>query len=244
MIGAFQSGVTALSGRLWTPAETSLSLWLDAADTETISHTELSVTQWRDKSGNSRNAAPTSASYKPVLQENQIGNKGLIRFPDANYGLTLSSDADASGPMSYAVVFLREEAGTILPFAKTAALYSFGLFGFSWAVSQNEIATVVFTNNVIEIAIATSTKENVAESALRYRNGASGVGSVAATSTGAQKILGAFSTVAAKLAEVLYARSIWDTDTRQKVEGYLAHKWGTTEKLPSGHPYKTAPPRI
>lgn len=29
---------------------------------------------------------------------------------------------------------------------------------------------------------------------------------------------------------------------RQKVEGYIAHKWGYTSLLPSGHPYKTTPP--
>ncbi len=29
---------------------------------------------------------------------------------------------------------------------------------------------------------------------------------------------------------------------RQKIEGYLAHKWGTTASLPSGHPYKTVAP--
>lgn len=30
---------------------------------------------------------------------------------------------------------------------------------------------------------------------------------------------------------------------KQKIEGYLAHKWGTTAKLPSTHPYKNQPPQ-
>ena len=29
---------------------------------------------------------------------------------------------------------------------------------------------------------------------------------------------------------------------REKVEGYLAHKWGLTNNLPSDHPYKYEPP--
>jgi hypothetical protein len=29
---------------------------------------------------------------------------------------------------------------------------------------------------------------------------------------------------------------------RQKLEGYLAHKWGLTANLPGGHPYKTVGP--
>jgi len=32
------------------------------------------------------------------------------------------------------------------------------------------------------------------------------------------------------------------TDTQQKIEGYLAWKWGTEGNLPTGHPYKSAPP--
>jgi hypothetical protein len=33
-----------------------------------------------------------------------------------------------------------------------------------------------------------------------------------------------------------------DTATRQKIEGYLAHKWGLQSNLPTDHPYKAAPP--
>lgn len=29
---------------------------------------------------------------------------------------------------------------------------------------------------------------------------------------------------------------------REKIEGYLAHKWGLESKLPSSHPYKTSAP--
>ena len=32
------------------------------------------------------------------------------------------------------------------------------------------------------------------------------------------------------------------TDTQQKIEGYLAWKWGTEGNLPTGHPYKNAAP--
>jgi hypothetical protein len=35
-----------------------------------------------------------------------------------------------------------------------------------------------------------------------------------------------------------------DNAERQRIEGYLAHKWGESGSLPSDHPYKSAPPRI
>jgi len=34
----------------------------------------------------------------------------------------------------------------------------------------------------------------------------------------------------------------YDVSDRQKLEGYLAHKWGLTSNLPNDHPYKTTSP--
>jgi hypothetical protein len=44
------------------------------------------------------------------------------------------------------------------------------------------------------------------------------------------------------LAEVVIFNSALTTIQRQKVEGYLAHKWGLQSTLPSNHPFKTAAP--
>jgi hypothetical protein len=42
--------------------------------------------------------------------------------------------------------------------------------------------------------------------------------------------------------EVLVFHTAIDTATRQRVEGYLAHKWGLTANLPADHPYSITPP--
>jgi len=44
------------------------------------------------------------------------------------------------------------------------------------------------------------------------------------------------------IAELVFASSTLSTLDRQKVEGYLAHKWGLTANLPGDHPYKIAAP--
>jgi hypothetical protein len=44
------------------------------------------------------------------------------------------------------------------------------------------------------------------------------------------------------IAEVIYYDSFLSQSDREKVEGYLAHKWAQTALLDSGHPYKTNPP--
>ena len=44
-----------------------------------------------------------------------------------------------------------------------------------------------------------------------------------------------------KIGEIIVANTVV-ADTRQRLEGYLAHKWGLTANLPDGHPYKAAIP--
>jgi hypothetical protein len=44
------------------------------------------------------------------------------------------------------------------------------------------------------------------------------------------------------MAEVLVGGATLDTNERQKIEGYLAHKYDLEANLPSDHPYKSAAP--
>lgn len=44
------------------------------------------------------------------------------------------------------------------------------------------------------------------------------------------------------LAEWGCGNATLNTADRQRLEGYLAHRWGLTGNLPGGHPYKTTPP--
>jgi hypothetical protein len=45
------------------------------------------------------------------------------------------------------------------------------------------------------------------------------------------------------ISEVVVVTSILSSGDIEKVEGYLAHKWGMTANLPGGHPYKSVAPR-
>ena len=44
--------------------------------------------------------------------------------------------------------------------------------------------------------------------------------------------------------ETIVLDAVPTNDNRQRLEGYLAHKWGLTANLPAGHPYKTNPPMV
>jgi len=45
-----------------------------------------------------------------------------------------------------------------------------------------------------------------------------------------------------QIAEIIICDTVLSTGDRQKVEGYLAHKWGLTGNLDISHPYKSSPP--
>lgn len=44
------------------------------------------------------------------------------------------------------------------------------------------------------------------------------------------------------IGDLIFCDSVLSTGNRQKVEGYLAHKYGLTGNLPGGHPYIGSPP--
>jgi hypothetical protein len=46
------------------------------------------------------------------------------------------------------------------------------------------------------------------------------------------------------ICEVVGCNTKLSTEDRQKLEGYLAWKWGLEADLPAGHPYKSAPPTV
>ena len=55
---------------------------------------------------------------------------------------------------------------------------------------------------------------------------------------------GFYSYLLGAVSEIIFINSALSTTDRQRIEGYLAHKWGLTANLPSDHPYKTTPPTV
>lgn len=82
-LGIFAS---AISGNLtFNPLSISgCQLWLDAADTATISVSGSEVTQWNDKSGNSRNFTQSTAANRPLSGTRSQNGKNIIDFDGSN----------------------------------------------------------------------------------------------------------------------------------------------------------------
>lgn len=82
-------------GRLWTPAQITTALWLDATDDSTITASSGLVSQINDKSGNGRNFTASSTA-RPTLTSNGLNGSNVLTFGGSQY-LTSSNTAATWG---------------------------------------------------------------------------------------------------------------------------------------------------
>lgn len=74
-------GAISAAGSAFVPTDiTGLDLWLDAADTSTISETSNVVTQWRDKSGNDHHANPYVGGNEPDTGTRTYNERNVVDF--------------------------------------------------------------------------------------------------------------------------------------------------------------------
>ena len=218
----------------WTPAEITTAVWLDANDSGTV--TEGATFIWADKSGNGNDATQSSASLQPSVSGANIvfdGSDKLLTL-DTRLNAVLSlyvmcNWTDTTGDNRVIV-------GDIVSTAwhgDTAA--SGNLFSAAFGA-----ADVINGDNYID---GTLTAGALARYTSRTVHAIQPVAGKDLDQIGRDR---GFSsrTFKGNLNEIVIVEGYLSTDDRQKMEGYLAHKWGTTGSLPAGHPYKTDPPTV
>ena len=81
------------SSAFWSPANITTALWLDAADAGTVTTVSGAVSQWNDKSGNSRNFSQSTVSARPTLTLAGLNNRNVITFGSGLFiGAATASD--------------------------------------------------------------------------------------------------------------------------------------------------------
>lgn len=76
---------------------TGLNLWLDATDSSTITQSTSRVSQWNDKSGNSRHFTQATSSEQPSYETTGFGGKACINVSD---GTRLVRAANSMGTLA------------------------------------------------------------------------------------------------------------------------------------------------
>jgi hypothetical protein len=254
---------------LWTPAEITTALWLDAADSGTLWQDTSATTpaaatnivrRWDDKSGNGRNATQSNSGQEPVVDSAAINGLNAVSFDGSNDGLIGSAIWSAAGAGAAFVVYKpKAVTGTF-----TRAVFGQSSTGSSgtWRMIQYRNQTVTgdpyFAGFSADMTDSVSPTTNTKLAGWTY-NGTTGVlyrnGTQTATASLSLNTAATAYTIGrhnassptidyanVQVAEIVALTSMPSTDTRQLIEGYLAWKWGLEANLPSGHPYEFAAP--
>jgi hypothetical protein len=254
---------------LWTPAEITTALWLDADDADTFTLTGADIDEWRDKSGNTRHFTPPGT--QPTRTATGINSRASVAFGS---GQDVLASASFTAPVAadgllIAYVFRRaaQPVNFSIPMCYGAvnAQWSVVMPSNAGTVPSGQRNSLVFRNNTTSGNEAASAAGTLADSTDYIHSGVmsnaqitqwlSGVllsgaagaatrnlGSAAALTLGGQPSTG--NQFQGLLAELVVVYADTTTDTRQLLEGYLAHKWGLAGDLPGDHPYKDNPPLV
>jgi len=248
---------------LWTPAQINTALWLDAADAATVTASGGAISEWRDRSGNARHATQATTANMPtytIAGQNGLntiifdGNNDWMAIPDttnpSSANGTFAVCKPTHGGTSGQIIGRTYNWGSWYLTSSTfgtAARYNIGRTGVDEANatvtgltnSTNKILSGTYNNANVSLSVNGGTAVNTAytPNPIYNANDLSAIGAARATGN---TVAGLF---AGPMYEIIVVHSAPSTDTIQKIEGYMAHKWGLTANLPAGHPYKSAAPK-
>ena len=195
-----------------------LALWLDATDLDGNDAADSAANgsalpSWTDKSVTPKTVNQTSSTEQPVVISNAIGGKSVVRFDGNGDVLNVSS--------------IRTEAG------------AYSIYAITQRISESGDTSAHLASEPTWALIPSATADSF--SAQVAKNSASSGASLTNIKLGKS---GSSTTndFGGDLAELLiFSRQLNSTE-EQKVEGYLAHKWGVANTLDSNHSYKDVPP--
>ena len=225
---------------------TGCALWLDAADSSTITGTSP-VTQWRDKSVNNYSMTYTgSPTYRTTAALNNLGCVTFNGTTSFNSGTDTMywSGFSISQPFTVFVVCTKRLSSNVNfsfvlePSTSSGSVILYGglelkMYAGSADQYTNPILTFVANSTYVYSAVF-----NGASSLLAYAgNATSSLNPGTASWPGlylGRDWGGTYDS--GDYGEIIFYSGALSTNQRQQVEGYLAQKWGLKSSLPVGHP--------
>ena len=216
-----------------------LKLWLDGnsvdSDHATVDNIAngTAIGSWKDRSSSTNHAVQGTVSNRPTYVANGLNGKGVL-----SYTAGQSSDVTGDSSIRTIVTVLRQAT------AQTAATKPFGgnLFATTSAGKfglQRQGSGMIDSGSSSK-SYAVLTLQMASGNYAIYVNGVEkGTGTDPNVPAAFDKIGNDF---AGEIAEVVAYDRAFNAGVREKLEGYLAHKWGLTAQLPLTHTYIIAKP--
>ena len=235
---------------LWAPNQLTTAAWYDASAIDTITESGGAVSQWDDLSGNDYHLTQGVGARQPDTGTRTIGGLNAIEFDDsANQGLGISSGSfSKSQPIDIFVVAEADNTGQNV-------FYDTNNAGLTLNFYTNTNFTMAEGKFVNQGAADTDPHVHFhrykGASSLWGMDGSSPATVDAGTNNLPGLVVGNIRnyftpgwTLNGAIAELVLVHSELSEADRQKLEGYLAHKWGLEDNLPGAHPYKSAAPTV
>ena len=223
-----------------------IQVWLDGADpagTGTAPADTASVATWVDKSGNGYNFTATSAALystanKAPYFNNSYYTSAYTAAPVTETGFVVFKLNSTAAPQ---IIIGANNGGREVSVANT-----FGQFGIiksqvAWGQTVSGLTNSTTTLSTWQITSQTNTYISL--------NGAlslSGPTNIGTFTGGVTTGLGREATssipVYGWVMEIVMFNTQLSQTNQQKMEGYLAWKWGSQASLPAGHPYYSSAP--
>jgi len=207
------------------PLSLNPALWLDAADTTTITESSGSVSQWNDKSGNGNNVTQGNAAQQPTTGIATIAGKNVISN-DGNDRL-ISPSISFTGLTMLAVFQHTSENFALLGTDLSTVWAAAGQSGSTSTNIVNNLGTMILSFNR---SLFTGTNRNQL-----YNELASSTKVITLQVSGsATRQLTPFSYTDAgfipvgAMAEIIIVDGTLTAGQIAAAESYLANKWGIT----------------
>lgn len=213
---------------------------------------------WSDQSGNSNDATNSVVANQPQVVDNSLNDLDVVTFDSGDY-LTISDsnslDLESTGATFFFILKRTSASATTNLFIKrfTYAVYiaSSGEITFTGDPSDTTVTTTTLTTNKYQLISITSNrtgstdydKHSIFIDGSRAADISFGLGTdntqiISIADTGPSGVL------IGDLVEVLLVEGELSIADRQRVEGFLCHKFALQNNLPSSHPYRENPPKV
>jgi len=242
-------------------------VWLDASDATSLFDAtsggsnpaaDGNVRRWQDKSGNARHATLVSGS-PPIRKTSIINSRDVVRFNSTFLQIPHSAALVGSSGISVFCVFQTSSTtsnkgllGKWSPGAGTWALLHMATPSRFVIQNASGGGFTGVNNSSVSLNTPAILSGHYHSSDAKVRVGLNGTMVEAASSgivAGRTDPLGigtygndSHTSMIGDIGEIVITAGNDSVSLRQKIEGYLAHRWGTTGSLPSDHPYKSVAP--
>ena len=253
LTAALALATTAANAAPWTPADITTAAWFDAADASTITDTAGAVSQWNDKSGNSRDLSLATGATNPTTGTRTLNGLNALDLIETDALQTAAAATWLNGTKYHFFAVLEQDVagnyagtdgtvtgGKLLHIGQTNGTTwkqdHFGSGGANYSHTLDTSALIAvnsFLNTGSEVFInGTSIGSNAGPNSALNTDGPLNIGRAYSGSGLGADFDGA-------MGEIIILTGDLSTGDRQLLEGYLAWKWDLVDNLSGDHAYKT-----